>query len=784
MSNEFKAYCEDNGIERHFTAPYTPQQNGVVERRNRTVVEMTRCFLKEMGLPATLWGEAVRHSVYVLNRLPTRALSNQTPYEAWTGKKPNLGHIRVFGCLTHMKIPDVHTKKLDDRSMQVFNLGREPGTKAYRVYDPVSKRIYVSRDVVFEETKGWSFLQLETNDEGTFSVPDEFVQTVENSGEIEQVDDSDNWEGGYETPSRSAMSGTSEAESVVSSRSSVHGSSETEGSNISSHRYDDSGEPLRYRSIQDVYENTEEIELEQELLFAGTEEPQSYKQAAGDKNWRLAMEGEINSIEKNGTWKLTELPVGKKVIDLKWVYKIKKNADGEVIKYKARLVAKGYVQEHGIDYEEVFAPVTRLETVRLLLALAAKNGWQVHHLDVKTAFLNGDISEEVYVSQPMGFVKNGQEKLVYKLFKALYGLKQAPRAWYAKLNSCLEKLGFKRCPSEQAVYTRRDCEGVLIIGVYVDDILVTGTKGSSIELFKKQMSQVFEMSDLGWLAYYLGIKVKQGDGYIELRQSGYAKKLLEQAGMGECNATKYPMDPSEQLVKDVGGKEVDSTKYRSLVGGLRYLVHTRPDIAFSVGMVSRYMEHPTVLHLNAVKRILRYVKGTVEFGLVYSKVSGNNVLTGFSDSDLAGHVEDRRSTSGMAFYLNESLITWVSQKQKCVALSSCEAEFMAATAAACQSIWLRNVLQQVTKEEIGPVVLYIDNKSAIDLAKNPVFHGRSKHIDVRYHFIRECIERGEITVKHVSSEYQRADILTKALTTVKFERMRQLLGVKEMAVRV
>lgn len=221
--------------------------------------------------------------------------------------------------------------------------------------------------------------------------------------------------------------------------------------------------------------------------------------------------------------------------------------------------------------------------------------------------------------------------------------------------------------------------------------------------------------------------------------------------------------------------------FKSLIGGLRYLVHTRPDIAYSVGVVSRFMERPTTMHLNAAKRILRYVKGTIDYGLVYSKENGNNVLTGYSDSDLGGFIGDRRSTAGMVFYLNESLITWVSQKQRCVALSSCEAEFMAATAAACQAVWLRKLLNQVTDEYIDPVVIYIDNKSAIDLAKNPVFHGRSKHIDIRYHFIRECIERGEIVVKHVSSENQKADILTKALVTVKFERMRRLLGVKEMS---
>lgn len=320
--------------------------------------------------------------------------------------------------------------------------------------------------------------------------------------------------------------------------------------------------------------------------------------------------------------------------------------------------------------------------------------------------------------------------------------------------------------------------------MYVDDLLVTGTNVAFIERFKEHMSSTFEMSNLGKLNYYLGIEVDQGQGYIELKQSGYARKILERAGMLQCNSTKYPMDPKDQINKDEHGTPVDSTRFKSMVGGLRYLVHTRPDIAYAVGVVSRFMERPTEMHLNAVKRILRYIKGTLGYGLVYSKDSGNNELTGFSDSDLGGHLDDRKSTGGVVFYLNESIITWVSQKQRCVALSSCEAEFMAANAAACQGIWLRNVLSQITDAEVSPVVLYVDNKSAIDLAKNPVFHGRSKHIDIRYHFIRDCVERGEVIIRHVRGDLQRADILTKALTTVKFERMRQLMGVRKLGESV
>lgn len=276
------------------------------------------------------------------------------------------------------------------------------------------------------------------------------------------------------------------------------------------------------------------------------------------------------------------------------------------------------------------------------------------------------------------------------------------------------------------------------------------------------------------------LKFEQEERCTKLKHSTYAKRLIEKAGLEDCNPSKYPMEMKTQLDKDEKGKPVNPTMFKSLVGGLRYLVHTRPDTAFSVGIVSRFMERPTVVYLAAVKRILCYVKGTVDYGLIYWKGAGNYILSGYSDSDLGGSIEGRRSTGGVPFYLNESLITWVSQKQRCVALSSCEAEFMAATVAACQGVWLRNFLTQVTDMKHFPVIIYVDNKSAIDLTKNPVFHGRSKHIDIRYHFIRECVERGDIIIKHVRREEQRADILTNAMSTVK----RSRLGVKKLQEKV
>lgn len=425
-------------------------------------------------------------------------------------------------------------------------------------------------------------------------------------------------------------------------------------------------------------------------------EPVTFFEAVKEKQWVEVMDQEITSIEKNKTWSLTDLPAGHKLIGLKWVYKLKKDSEGKVVKHKARLVAKGYVQRQGIDDEEVFSPVARIETVWLLLVLVAQCKWQVYHMDVKTAFLNGELLEEVYVTQQEGYVVKQQEHKVYRLFKALYGLRQAPRAWNLQLDRKLKSFGFIKCPQEHAVYVRTKQSNILIIGVYVDDLIITGTEAIDIQEFKHQMMNEFEMSDLGLLSYYLGIEVEQREERISLKQSGYARRILQQFGMEDCNPCKCPMEPKLQLGKDPEGEFVDPTEYRRAIGNLIYMLHTGPGLAYTVGMVSRCMEKPTMLHQKAVKQILRYIKGTIEFGLEYTS-GGDGKIIGFCDSSLASDIDDRRSTSGMVFYVNKSVISWSSQKQKSVALSSCEAEFMAATAAACQAIWLRGLMSEVRR---------------------------------------------------------------------------------------
>lgn len=334
------------------------------------------------------------------------------------------------------------------------------------------------------------------------------------------------------------------------------------------------------------------------------------------------------------------------------------------------------MQKHGVDYDEVFAPVARLESIRLLLALAARAGWTVHHMDVKPAFLNGELEEEVYVAQPPGFTAAGEDAKVLKLKKAMYVLKQAPRAWNAKLDASLVSLGFTRCPSEHVVYARGAASSRLVVDVYVDDLnlIITGTDEEEIAGFKK-MQSLFDMSDLGRLHYYLGIEVRQHGGGIDLGQAAYAAKILDKADMTGCNPCHMPMEPRFKLSKVSTARSVDATEYRSIVGMLRYLVHTRPNLAFSVGYVSRFMQDPTTKHVTAVKHILRYVAGTMHWGVRHTRGDHAAPLIGYSDSDLGGDVDNRRSTTGVAFFLGNNLVSWQSQKQRVVALSSCEFEY-------------------------------------------------------------------------------------------------------------
>ena len=728
-SKAFEVFCEKHGVRRHLTAPYSPQQNGVAERKNRTILDMVRSMLKSKNLLKEFWAEAVDCAVYLLNRCPTRSLENKTPQEAWSGLKPNISHLKVFGSIAYAHVPEQRRTKLDDRSTKYIFIGYDSRAKAYKLFDPLSKKIHVSRDVEFKEEDSWNWgIHVEDVQEDQEKVIHDF------------------------SPPPSPLSHV--------------------GSPASS-SLEDGPRTKKTRSLQELYEVTNDLTLF--CLFADCESIE-FEDAYQDKKWRAAMDEEIQSIEKNKTWELVSLPKGHEVIGVKWVYKTKRNAKGEVEKYKARLVAKGYKQRAGIDYDEVFAPVARMETIRLLVSLAAQNCWKIFQMDVKSAFLNGYLDEEVYVEQPMGYVNKNHGEKVLKLKKALYGLKQAPRAWNSRIDVFFKENGYVQCPHEHSLYMKVNSNGdVLLICLYVDDLIFTGNNSHMIKEFKKAMTQEFEMTDIGLMSFFLGIEVKQNNEGIFISQEAYAKEILKRFNMNNCKPVSTPIECGVKLSKIGEGQVIDATLFKSMVGSLRYLTCTRPDILYSVGLVSRYMEEPKKSHLQAARRIFRYIQGTISHGLFYSS-SQNSHLVGYSDSDWGGDLDDRKSTTGFVFFMGNTAFTWFSKKQPIVTLSTCETEYVAASSCVCHAIWLKELLKEIHLHHDEVIKICVDNKSAIALAKNPVHHERSKHIDTRFHFIRDHVKKKEIELTYVKLNDQIADIFTKPLKVDLFNKFKMLLG--------
>jgi len=414
--------------------------------------------------------------------------------------------------------------------------------------------------------------------------------------------------------------------------------------------------------------------------------PRDWKQAKQDPKWHEAMVEELRALEKNKTWELVKLPAGKKAISCKWVFTIKQNPEGKVERYKARLVARGYSQTYGIDYDETFAPVAKMGTVRTLISCAANFGWPLHQLDVKNTFLHGDLQEEVYMEIPPGFSKDVIAEKVCRLKKSLYGLKQSPRAWFDRFRCALCGMGYKQCNGDHTVFYRHSGRRIAILAVYVDDIIITGDDEVEVKRLKENLSKEFEVKDLGQLRYFLGIEVARSQKGILLTQRKYVLDLLNETGMLGCRPASYPIDPNHKLCAE-SGDPVNKDRYQRLVGRLIYLCHTRPDISYAVSVVSRYMHDPRSGHLDAVYRILRYLKSSPGKGLMFKSFGHLNV-EGYCDADWASYLDDRRSTSGYCVFVGGNLISWRSKKQSVVSRSTAEAEYRAMSLTVSEMLWV------------------------------------------------------------------------------------------------
>jgi histone deacetylase 1/2 len=515
--------------------------------------------------------------------------------------------------------------------------------------------------------------------------------------------------------------------------------------------------------------------------FCSTGEPENLQEALDDPRWKAAMDEEFSALSRNNTWHLVPAEHGRNIIDCKWVYKVKRKADGSIDRYKARLVAKGFKQKYGVDYEDTFSPVVKSATIRLVLSLAVSRNWKLRQLDVKNAFLHGVLEEEVYMRQPPGYFDPSRRGYICRLDKALYGLKQAPRAWYARLSSKLQDLGFSASKADTSLFFYNKGGVTIYMLVYVDDIVVVSSSDSAVDALLHDLGMAFALKDLGELHFFLGIEVKKVSDGIILSQEKYAKELIARVNMTGCKPVDTPLSTSEKLSL-VDGELLssdDSTRYRSIVGALQYITLTRPDISYSVNKVCQFLHAPTTIHWTSVKRILRYLQGTVSLGLRLSK-SSSILVSAFSDADWAGCPDDRRSTGGFAVFFGSNLISWSARKQATVSRSSTEAEYKALANATAEVIWIQTLLKELGVPQPRAACLWCDNIGATYLCANPVFHARTKHIEVDYHFVRERVARKLLDIRFIPSGDQLADGFTKSLSTRQLEAFKRNLNLDKL----
>ncbi|BBG98715.1 HXXXD-type acyl-transferase family protein, partial [Prunus dulcis] len=957
--------------------PYTPQQNGVAERKNRTIVEMAKCLMLEKKIPFDFWAEAVNTSVYILNRCPTKALSKRTPFEAYGGRKPGIKHLKVFGSLCYAHVPKQQRQKLDLASKRCIFLGYGSCEKGYRLYNIETEKVIISRDVIFSENECWDWNtkketsvniqlteireeeqgaegssyefeeQLEVNEMPTLNTeisdqereagsqnvdhtplkyksiaeiyekcnmciiePESFEEAAKDDSwkkameaEITMIEKNNTWElvnrpfdkpiigvkwiyktklnldgsvqknkarlvaKGYSqkpgidfnetfapvarldtvrTLKKYAKTlldkfGLKDCKSVATPLAVNEKLSKVDGSELADEtlyrqmvgsllyltatrpdimfaasllarfmhnptkkhmgtakrvlRYvqgtinygiaydkgkgavligycdsDWSGSEDDMRSTSgyafnlgsgafswasikqsSVALSTAEAEYmsaaeatAQAINMESIHVPTRVEEALKDPKWAKAMDEEMLALQKNTTWEVMKLPIGKKTVGCRWVFTVKYKVDGTVDRYKARLVAKGYTQTYGVDYQETFSPVAKMNTVRVLISLAANMDWPLKQFDVKNAFLHGNLEEEVYMDFPPGY-SNGGNTGVCRLRKSLYGLKQSPRAWFGRFTQVMRKNGYCQSHSDHTLFVKHRQNKVTALIIYVDDMIITGNDVDEMSKLQGNLAVEFEMKDLGDLKYFLGVEVARSSKGIFLSQRKYVLDLLKETGMLGCKPVETPIVEKHHLCLDPEQKLVDKGRYQRLVGRLIYLAHTRPDIAYAVSVVSQFMHSPSVDHMAAVLRILAYLKSAPGKGVLYRK-NGHLRIEGFTDADWAGDVTDRRSTSGYFTFVGGNLVTWRSKKQKVVSRSSAEAEYRGMAQGICEILWLRKLLWGLGFKPKDTMQLFCDNKSARDIADNPVQHDRTKHVEVDRHFIKEKLEKKIVSI--------------------------------------
>ncbi|KAK2421692.1 secreted RxLR effector protein [Trifolium repens] len=749
LSQEFNDHLRECGILSQLTPPGTPQWNGVSERRNRTLLDMVRSMMSHADLPNSFWGHALLTAAYTLNRVPSKKV-DKTPYEIWSGKQPHMSYMKIWGCEVYVKRQ--LSTKLEPRSDKCLFVGYPKETKGYYFYNPTEGKVFVARTGVFLEkefiSKGISGRNVELEE---IQEPPIIGHTME---EHEQ-----------------------QPQDVVDEQPAQVEQIQRRSNRI---RH----EPERYGYL---------ITEQGDVLLMDQDEPVTYQEAITgpeSEKWLEAMKSEIDSMYTNQVWNLVEPPVGVRPIGCKWVFKKKTDMDGKVHTYKARLVAKGYKQIHGVDYDETFSPVAMLKSVRILLAIAAYHDYEIWQMDVKTAFLNGNLLEDVYMTQPEGFDIPNEAHKICKLQRSIYGLKQASRSWNLRFDETVTKYGFIKNEDEPCVYKKVSGSKIVFLVLYVDDILLIGNDVPTLQQVKTWLGNCFSMKDLGEAAYILGIRIYR-DGsqrLLGLSQSTYIDKVLRRFNMHNSKKGFIPMQHGICLSKTQcpSSKEererMNEIPYASAIGSIMYaMLCTRPDVSYALSATSRYQSDPGESHWIAVKNILKYLRRTKETFLIYGGEEELAVV-GYTDASFQTDKDDFRSQSGFVFCLNGGAVSWKSSKQETAADSTTEAEYIAASSAAKEAVWIKKFISEldVVPSIVDPISLYCDNNGAIAQAKEPRSHQRSKHILRRFHLIREIIDRGDVKICKVPTLDNIADPLTKPLAQLKHDGYTRSMGIKVM----
>ncbi|WOG93565.1 hypothetical protein DCAR_0312851 [Daucus carota subsp. sativus] len=739
---------QECGISHFTTPPHTPEHNGSAERKHRHVTETGLTLLQHAGLPLSYWSHAFQTATYLINRMPTPILSNRSPYEILFHQPPNYTRLKIFGCLCYPWLRPYSTSKLQPKSTPCLFLGYSTTKSAYKCLDYSSNRLYTSRHVVFVE----SIFPLQTVKSTPANPPSLITNKPPPSHQTIHV---------HQPLAPPPIIRSSTDITPPEPSNSIPTTTLTPSSSIENETH----RPIRARKPNPKYYGSTFVNnTTTNHPLPSPIEPTCVSQAVKDSNWRSAMSTEFNALIQNGTWTLVPKR-NQNVIGCKWVFRLKRNSDGTIARYKARLVAKGFHQRPGIDFTHTFAPVTKPVTIRVILSIALSKGWPLRQLDINNAFLNGTLSQQVFMQQPPGFIDSQFPDYVC-----------SPYEWHQKLKQFLIEFGFTNSVSDASlfIYSRNNC--IMYFLVYVDDIILTGNHSTIINDFVATLNAKFSLKDLGSLNQFLGVEVVHTSDGVFLSQHRHIADILINHNMANAKPVGTPLSTSETLRLNDGSCLTDASTYRKIVGSLQYLTVTRPDVAYAVNRLSQFMHQPTEKHLQSLKRLLRYLKQTIHHGL-FLKRGQSIILSAFSDSDWGGCREVGRSTTGYAIYLGSNIISWRSARQKSVSRSSTEAEYKALANASAELIWIRNLLRELGFQQTKAPTLFCDNTGATYLAANPIFHSRVKHIALDYHFVREQVQSGQLHVCHVNTKDQIADILTKPLARPQFMFLRSKIGV-------